>query len=469
MERTLLIGNGINIQFGGSAYSSEFILKRIKYNSRLGKYDDLFGNKLTGSEIESVFKGLVDIANGIIEKRYENLTDDFDTIEAMRDFQNRYPKKINLPHEVMLEDWLLLVRIFFLTNGDLMPQYSVVVQGFEQLLLDAIYNDGKIQEIYLGMNKCLKRFLNSFKNIFTLNYDNNVEQLTHKTVYHLHGDFSVLSNSENKENVLGYIRTNERKTVWFPEMKHCYCNALLNYSGRLKYKTAEDNHKTIVESEQYKDKYQNNPAFIEEVSKNNPIVGQIIKTKIEHPELKMATEYYFYKLQEIVGQLEIIGMSPNNDTHIFDMILSNKNITKVIFYYFSEKERECIGNCYPKDLFVCKSVENLWKSLDSTRKEYNCKYNIPSVGENVIKALNLLSDDEINFEDIKKKVNQIPQFEMTRLSNAVKDELQRINPERTSLSTSEFLKENAAICHIALQEGIYPTVLYLICVMNFNK
>lgn len=469
MERNLLLGNGINIQFGGAAYNSDFILKRIKYKSRLRKYDTLFDGKLTGKEIESVFKEFVDVANGIIEKRYENITGDVDTIEAIKDFQDRYTEKINLPHEVMLEDWLLLVRVFFLTNRDLVQISDAVVQGFEQLLLDAIYNDGKIQEIHLSMNKHLKRFLKGFKNIFTLNYDNNIERLIHKTVYHLHGDFSVLSNSENKENVLGYIRTNEGKTVWFPEMKHCFCNGLLNYSGRLKYKAAEDNHKIIVESEQYADEYQKNPAFIDAISKRNPIAGQMVRTKIEHPELKMAIEYYFYELQEMAGQLEIIGMSPNNDAHIFDIILNNKNIAKVVFYYFSDKERKCIENRYPKDLFVCESVENLWKSLDSARKEYNCNYSIPSEGKDIIKALNLLADDEISFEDIRKKINQVPQFEMTRLSKIVKEELQRRNPEHTSLSASEFKIENAAICHIALQEGIHPSVLYLICVMNFNK
>lgn len=265
MEKHLLLGNGINIQFGGAAYSSEFILKRIKYNSRLGKYDTLFGGKLTGKEIESVFKGFVGIANGIIEKRYKNITDDLDTIEAIKDFQDRYIERINLPHEVMLEDWLLLVRVFFLTNSDLVKNNDAVVQGFEQLLLDAIYNDGMIQEIYHSMNKQVKQFLNGFNKIFTLNYDNNIEQLTHKVVYHLHGDFSVLANSENEENVLGYIRTNEGKTVWLPEMKHCYCNGLLNYSGRLKYKMAEDNHKAIVESEQYVGRYQQNPAFIDDI------------------------------------------------------------------------------------------------------------------------------------------------------------------------------------------------------------
>lgn len=238
MEKHLLLGNGVNIQFGGAAYSSEFILKRIKYNSRLGKYDTLFGDRLSGKEIESVFEGFVGIANGIIENEYKNITDDLYTNEAIKDFQNRYIKRINLPHEVMLEDWILLVRVFFLINRDLMQNNDSVVQGFEQLLFDAIYNDGMIQEIYHNMNKKVKRFLNGFNKIFTLNYDNNIEQLTHKKVYHLHGDFSVLANSENEENVSGYIRTKEGKTVWFPEMKHCYCNGLLNYSGRLKYQVA---------------------------------------------------------------------------------------------------------------------------------------------------------------------------------------------------------------------------------------
>lgn len=214
--KNLLLGNGINIQFGGPAYSSDFILKRIKYNSRLGKYDVLFGGKIKGKEIEDVFKGLVDIANGIIEKQYENITEDQDTIEAIKDFQDRYTEKVKLPHEVMLEDWLLLVRIFFLANSDLIQDNPSAVQGFEQLLLDAIYNDGMVQDIYHNMNKQVKRFLNRFDKIFTLNYDNNIELLTHRTVFHLHGDFSVLSNSENEENVLGYIRTKEGTTVWLP-------------------------------------------------------------------------------------------------------------------------------------------------------------------------------------------------------------------------------------------------------------
>ena len=469
MKRNLLVGNGINIQFGGPAYGSEFILKRIKYNCRLGKYDSLFGGQITGKEIEIVFNGLVSIANRIIENQYGDLTEDPDTIEAIEDFKKRYTQKVSLPHEIMLEDWLLLVRVFFLMNSDLMQVSQGAIQGFEQLLLDCIYNNGKLQELHQNMNKDVKRFFNGYDKVFTLNYDNNIETLTHKNVYHLHGDFSVLSNSENPETVLGYIRRNEGKTVWQPDMKHCYCNALLNYSGRLKYKTAVANHKAILDSESYAEKYHSDSSFRKAVSVKNSLETQMIQTKIEHPELKMATEYYFYEFESIEGQLEIIGLSPNNDAHIFDAILNNPNITKVIFYYFGEKERTFIEENYPRELFECYSVQDLWKELKSERKVYSCNYNIPSAGREIIDALNVLSDDEISFGKIKDQINKIPQFQMIRLSKAVKEELRRRNPNHSSLSQVEFEQERAAICHIALQEGILPSVLYLVCVMNFNK
>lgn len=469
MERNLLVGNGINIQFGGVAYSSNFILKRMKYNSRLGKYDRLFNNKITGKEIENIFKGFVDIANAIIEDKYKSLTDNQDILDAIKDFQDRYHDKVKQPYEIMLEDWLLLIYVFFLKNKDLSNYNIGVVQGFKELLLDGIYNDGKIQEIYQNMNKQVKSFFKGYDKIFTLNYDNNIESLTHKAVFHLHGDFSVLHDSENKENVLGYIRSKKGELAYIPEMKHCFCNALLNFSGKLKYKYAESRHKIILESEEYLEKYKSDPNFINYISEENQLYAEMIKTKFKHPELKMATEYYFNELKNIEGQLDIIGMSPNNDAHIFDLIMENPKIRIIAFYYFDEKEKKYIEENFPRDRFICKSVNELWKSLNSAKKVYSCNYNIPDAGRDIIKAINLLSDDEISFEEIKKKVNQVPQFEMNRLSKAVKNELLKINSNHKSLTAKEFEKENALICQIALQEGIHPSILYLICVMSWGK
>lgn len=36
--KNLLLGNGINIQFGGVAYTSSFIIKRMKYKSLMSEY-----------------------------------------------------------------------------------------------------------------------------------------------------------------------------------------------------------------------------------------------------------------------------------------------------------------------------------------------------------------------------------------------------------------------------------------------
>ena len=39
-KKSVLLGNGINIQFGGKAYSNRFILSRIVFNAQCDKYDN---------------------------------------------------------------------------------------------------------------------------------------------------------------------------------------------------------------------------------------------------------------------------------------------------------------------------------------------------------------------------------------------------------------------------------------------
>ncbi len=335
--KSLLLGNGINIQFGGKAYSNEFIMKRIKYRAALENYHEIFGNVLTSKEIVRILDSFVDIANDIRNGGYDEYTVDDDTSLALNDFKQRYTSKLTASHEIMLEDWFFILHMFFLKNNDLGDNVVSVKQGFEHLILDGIYNNGKIQELYLGISKKVKRYFASFDKVFTLNYDNNIERLINRKVYHLHGDFSVLANSENSNNVQGFIRRNENSTVVVDGMEHCFCNALLNYSGHLKYKIANDNHNLIIESEQFKWRYDNDPNFfvqLQSIKDIKPFEYDMIMTKIANPELNMATEYYFYILERIQDELNIMGMSPNNDGHIFDIIIKNQDIKKVNFYYW---------------------------------------------------------------------------------------------------------------------------------------
>ena len=205
------------------------------------------------------------------------------------------------------------------------------------------------------------------------------------------------------------------------------CIALLNYSGKLKYNFAETAHDLIVDSEHYAERYENDSSFrkgLEEMKKSNSLQAQMIMSKIE---LKMATEYYFDVFKTIQGELHIVGMSPNNDAHIFELILNNPNITKVVFYSFNKKDREYIEANYPKDFFECQSVQDLWKMLNCSVIKYNCNYNILDAAQDIIRALNLLSDNKIGFDEIKNRVNQVPKFEMIRLCKAVKEDMKRRN------------------------------------------
>ena len=130
----------------------------------------------------------------------------------------------------------------------------------------------------------------------------------------------------------------------------------------------------IVEYDKnYKDEYLQNDNYINwlnslKVSDENSY--RIIMTKIKHPELKAASEYYFENFKYIKDELHINGLSPNNDDHIFNLIRNNKNIKRVIYYWdrcnFLKKhvyEKEYIDKNFPQDIFISKSVESLWESL----------------------------------------------------------------------------------------------------------
>ena len=206
----------------------------------------------------------------------------------------------------MLDDWLFIVRMFFVKNIDLERNREAAIQGFERLLLDAIYNDGLVQKIYKNMNKKIKKYLYSFDKIFTLNYDNNIELLTGKEVLHLHGDFSVLADSENADSVVGFIRNKNKETVLQEEFRHCYCNALLNYSGKLKRKRIEECEKANKALEKLYIECMADNNKLEELQRINKDVYLQVKTKIEHPELKATSDYHFNEFCSMEGELCII-------------------------------------------------------------------------------------------------------------------------------------------------------------------
>lgn len=469
--KTLLVGNGINIQFGGKAYTNDYIMKRVECRVKTGDSLRLFEGTLQKNDILAILTGFVDIANGIRDKKYDSLVSDQGTQDALDDFKRRYKEKINAPHEIMLEDWFFILHIYFLKYPLDADNSKTAKQGFEYLILDAIYNSGEIQELYQKVNKKTKKFLKGFDNIFTLNYDNTLERITGKTVYHLHGDFNELASSENIEYVQGYLRSQNGKIVAQSDFSQCYCNALLNYSGELKKQVAVNNHIANKEAETFGYKWMSDQMFREQLKAlqiTNPNSYELIMTKIMHPELKWATEYYFEEFEDIEGELFIIGMSPNNDGHIFDCIARNPKITNVIFYYYSDKEKKYIEDNLPHPFYQGENVVDLWKKLGCEKKSLNCNYNIDKELCYFIDQFNALSGDEVTVEQVLDDLKEITRSDMSKLCKMVKEDMLRRNPNHQSTDFKEFSESLSSISYIALKEGILPTTLYLITVMNFK-
>ena len=151
--RSLLLGNGINIQFGGKAYSNYFIMERIRFKAKMDRYVELFNNTLDGSTIVAILDEFPLIANDIRNGEYDKYVIEEDTKEALEGFKQRYPENIKASYEIMLEDWFFLLHMFFLKNADLTNNKNLATQGFEHLILDGIYNEGKIQNLYLKIPK----------------------------------------------------------------------------------------------------------------------------------------------------------------------------------------------------------------------------------------------------------------------------------------------------------------------------
>lgn len=464
----LLLGNGIDIQFGGVACTSRYIIKRIKYKALQDGYDKLFGYELTSKELLAILDGFVFETNSIISGDYDVYAVDDDTIQALEDFKDRYTEAVNKPDDIMLEDWLFIVHMFFLKNIDLEENRVSAVQGFERLLLDAIYNDGLVQKIHTQMNRQVKKFLRQYDNIFTLNYDNNIEVLTGKKVYHLHGDFSVLADSENENCAIGYLRHRQGETVFQEEYSHCYCNALLNYSGRLKLRHIEECRRANDALERLYSECIADTEKLQRLKDVDAPAYEQVEAKIGRPELIACSDYYYREFATLEGELHIIGVSPNNDAHIFDAILGNDKIKKVVFYYSDPKHKDYIEATYSKELFVCEDVNVLWRKLNCNTPKLNCNYPFPDEIEDFVNAFNALSMDTITIDQVKENIKQITRSEMERLCKLVKTDMNVRNPEHKPTDVKNFIKQNASISYIALQQGVLPTVLYLICVMNFD-
>lgn len=311
MTRNVLIGNGINIQFGGKdKYSNYAILDRMFNNMRAGKYEQILPACSKEDQIklfESLRQVLVNIDNYQPPEEYLFL--DIEKERAKRS----YSETTRL-EDIGMEDFFLALEIAGFKINDKESFRKEAQHEMKMPILDAIYNDGAIEHIDYGDG--VKKFLSRYDNVFTINYDSNLDQFL-GNVYHLHGQFSQLApefdvSSEFSREHPDQCRSNEI----VPGFEHVYSNAIMSWY--------------------WLDKYGN-------------WIGK-------------ESVYGSDKFKNMNGKLDIIGMAPSNDDHLFIMI-SKSGISSVDYYYHDGRDRSEMQQKLKGKPVTYKSVDKLWAGL----------------------------------------------------------------------------------------------------------
>ncbi len=328
MEKYLLVGNGINIQFGGyEKYSNSAIMSRVKKNINSGKYVALTENRLNPKEQLEVLEQFVKIIDSIKAGGYKKYADGLFMRMELDRIKRTYPESSTI-ESVFLEDYFLAFESFNNSfkekDGDEKSEFyrKWMFNFLRQIMVDCIFDDGKINEAYKNAPAGTKEFFERFTQIFTTNYDYNIENIVGRTdlVYHLHGEFNQLSPKYNVNNIYYMNHKAECNNLIAKKvscMDHIYSNAVMSWS--------------------WLDKY-----------------GALIE-----PDTRRKDELF----KSISGQVEILGLSPNNDEHLFLLLSQNPKVKVIVYYYFDDKDRQEIPHHIKKPI-TYKKATKLWESLE---------------------------------------------------------------------------------------------------------
>lgn len=327
MEKHLLVGNGINIQFGGfENYSNSAIMERTVKNIKAGKYIALTEDSLTPEEQIGILEGFVKIIDSIKSGGYTKYADGLFMLMELERIRRTYPEK-SIIESVYLEDYFLAFEIFNNSykgkDGEETNEFyrKVMFDFLQRILVDSIYNDGKINDVYKKAFPGLRKYFDGFTNIFTTNYDYNIENIIGKanSVCHLHGEFNRLSPRYDVNSQYYKAHQTECDELIAKKvsgMDHVYSDAIMSWS--------------------WLDKY-----------------GELVE-----PDTK-AKETLF---KSISGQVEILGLAPNNDEHLFLLLNQNPNIKSVIYYYIKDADVREVPHHIKKPV-TFKKADKLWNAM----------------------------------------------------------------------------------------------------------
>lgn len=366
---TLLLGNGINIQFGGSDNLNKSIILRAIQNTKEPDYP----KHIITDEPELILSLLGYLfleVQAILSHEYDRYAFTTDEKFALKDFINRYKqlKSISIPC-IGFEDYYLIYDLFCRKKKIVNPDRYYIRESLKAFFLYSIYNRGKVNEIYMKYPLSLKEFFADYDCLFTTNYDSNIEVFAGKSVLYLHGAFHIKADVYNTQSLRNRMSDSPMRDYNLDKkFYYLYSNALTSYSGNSKLFVIKQNmqaNETVVKMARA---YQDNPTVKNSVGEwendTNELVRKLseaTKIKCDNPELEFSETYPIKEFEAISGNLTVVGLSPNNDTHIFKMADDNSNIKEINYYFFNVWEKEQMKELIKNHPLNFNDVRSLWQ------------------------------------------------------------------------------------------------------------
>ena len=274
----------------------------------------------------------------------------------MEAFKERYKERLNKLRitDIGFEDYYLIHDLACNKTKTHNLDQFYIRESMKAAYFYAIYNDGKLNELFLKYPRKFVDYLSQFDSIFTTNYDSNIESVTKTQIYHIHGQFDKKSEVFNAASLRNQLPDAPIKDSVIDETYfYLYSNAVSTYCGQYKEIQLKQYSQANVALEKSVIAYNNNPEIHKEIdswtkSKNIMIanMGHMVQIKAANPNISFNDNYYFDRLKEIKGTLDILGLSSWNDFHIFESIDSS-DIDNCTFYYYRSEECETIKKILP--------------------------------------------------------------------------------------------------------------------------
>lgn len=368
--RNLLVGNGFLIQFGGRDYTNkEIVLRTLKNYER----DDFPGDVIINTPIEakSYFGFMFNEILAVLRNEYDIYCNCSSEREALAIFKEKYGKYKSLQiSDIGFEDYYLIHDLICHKIKIVNPEQFYIRESLKFAFLHAIFNYGKIENVHSYFPNAVVERLKIYDSIFTTNYDNNIEQATSKDVYHIHGSFYEKDDIYNAKSFRNQMSDCPIKDYYIDEKYfYLYSTAISSHCGD--YKRMHINQGCLGNRavEKLVTAYETNDAVRKDVNSwknnSNKLVANLyeaVQIKRNNPDISFSEPYPIEEFEKMSGHLDIIGLSPYNDFHIFDLI--NKSALETItFYYFDESECSIISRRLPNKAVEYSSVKLLWENL----------------------------------------------------------------------------------------------------------